>query len=140
MVVLDTNVVSELMRVTPSAEVLVWMDELPPRELFVTAVTEAEVRTGIAILPAGARRRGLADAAERTLGGLFAGRVLPFDSGAARAYADIAAASRDAGHPISQSDCQIAGIARSRGMAVATRNVRDFSDTGVEVIDPWASA
>ena len=140
MVVLDTNVVSELMRVTPSAEVLVWMDELPPREVFVTAVTEAEVRTGIAILPAGARRRGLADAAERTLGGLFAGRVLPFDSGAARAYADIAAASRDAGHPISQSDCQIAGIARSRGMAVATRNVRDFSDTGVEVIDPWASA
>ena len=140
MVVLDTNVVSELMRATPSAEVLVWMDELPPRELFVTAVTEAEVRTGIAILPAGARRSGLADAAERTLGGLFAGRVLPFDSNAARAYADIAAASRAAGHPISQSACQIAGIARSRGMAVATRNVRDFSDTGVEVIDPWASA
>ncbi len=137
MVVLDTNVVSELMRATPSAEVLVWMDELPPRELFVTAVTEAEVRTGIAILPAGARRRGLADAAERTLGGLFAGRVLPFDSSAARAYADIAAASRAAGHPISQSDCQIAAIARSRGMGVATRNVRDFFETGVEVIDPW---
>lgn len=140
MVVLDTNVVSELMRTTPSAEVLVWMDELPPRELFVTAVTEAEVRTGIAILPAGARRRGLADAAERTLGGLFAGRVLPFDSSAARAYADIAAASRAAGHPISQSDCQIAAIARSRSMAVATRNVRDFSETGIEVIDPWANA
>ena len=140
MVVLDTNVVSELMRATPSAEVLVWMDELPPRELFVTAVTEAEVRTGIAILPAGARRSGLVDAAERTLGGLFAGRVLPFDSNAARAYADIAAASRAAGHPISQSDCQIAAIARSRGMAVATRNVRDFSETGAEVIDPWASA
>ena len=140
MVVLDTNVMSELMRATPSAEVLVWMDELPPRELFVTAVTEAEVRTGIAILPDGARRRGLADAAERTLGGLFAGRVLPFDSGAARAYADIAAASRAAGRPVSQSDCQIAAIARSRGMAVATRNVRDFSETGVEVIDPWGSA
>ena len=140
MVVLDTNVVSELMRATPSAEVLVWMDELPPRELFVTAITEAEVRTGIAILPAGARRRGLADAAERALGGLFAGRVLPFDSSAARAYADIAATSRAAGHPISQSDCQIAAIARSRGMAVATRNVRDFSETGAEVIDPWAGA
>ena len=140
MIVLDTNVVSELMRAAPNAEVLVWMDKLPPRELFVTAVTEAEVRTGIAILPAGARRSGLADAAERTLGGLFAGRVLPFDSSAARAYADIAAASRAAGHPISQSDCQIAAIARSRGMAVATRNVRDFSETGVEVIDPWTSA
>ena len=140
MVLLDTNVVSELMRSAPSAEVLVWVDALPPRELFVTSVTEAEVRTGIAILPDGARRRGLADAAERTLGDLFAGRVLPFDSSAARAYADIAAASRAAGRPISQSDCQIAAIARSRGLALATRNVRDFSETGVEVIDPWASA
>ena len=140
MVLLDTNVVSELMRCAPSAEVLVWVDALPPRELFVTSVTEAEVRTGIAILPDGARRRGLADAAERTLGGLFAGRVLPFDSSAARTYADIAAASRAAGRPISQSDCQIAAIARSRGLALATRNVRDFSETGVEVIDPWASA
>ena len=140
MVLLDTNVVSELMRSAPSAEVLVWVDALPPRELFVTSVTEAEVRTGIANLPDGARRRGLADAAERTLGGLFAGRVLPFDSSAARAYADIAAASRAAGRPISQSDCQIAAIARSRDLALATRNVRDFSDTGVEVSDPWASA
>ena len=140
MVLLDTNVVSELMRPAPSVEVLVWMDELPPRELFVTAVTEAEVRTGIAILPAGARRRGLADAAERTLGGLFAGRVLPFDSSVARANAEIAAASRAAGRPISQSDCQIAAIARSRAMAVATRNVRDFSEMGVELIDPWARA
>ena len=140
MVLLDTNVVSELMRAAPSAGVLAWMDERPSRELFITAVTEAEVRTGIAILPAGARRRGLADAAERTLEVLFAGRVLPFDRRAARAYADIAAASRAAGHPISQSDCQIAAIALSRGMAVATRNVRDFSETGVEVIDPWESA
>ena len=110
---------------------------LPTMPCATVQRPKAEAR---ARLPAGARRRGLADAAERTLGGLFAGRVLPFDSGAARAYADIAAASRDAGHPISQSDCQIAGIARSRGMAMATRNVRDFSDTGVEVIDPWASA
>ena len=140
MVLLDTNVVSELMRAAPSRDVLVWMDELPPRELFVTAVTEAEIRTGITILPVGARRRGLAEAAERTLGGLFAGRILPFDSSAARAYADIAAASRATGRPISQSDCQIAAIARSRGMAVATRSVRDFSETGVEVIDPWANA
>ena len=140
MVLLDTNVVSELMRAAPSTEVLAWMDELPPRELYVTAVTEAEVRTGIAILPAGARRRGLAEAAERTLGVLFTGRLLPFDSDAARAYADIAAANRAAGRPISQSDCQIAAIARSRGMAVATRNVRDFSETGVELIDPWAVA
>ena len=140
MVLLDTNVVSELMHATPSPAVLAWMDSLPTRELFVTAVTEAEVRTGIAFLSEGARRRGLADAAERTLGGLFAGRILPFDSGAARAFADIAATRRAAGRPISQSDCQIAAIALSRGMAVATRNVRDFSGAGVEVIDPWQDA
>ena len=88
----------------------------------------------------GARRRDLADAAERTLGSLFSGRVLPFDSTAARFYAEIAAIRRAAGRPISQADCQIAAIARSRGMAVATRNVQDFSDTGIDVIDPWAEA
>ncbi len=138
-ILLDTDVVSELMRAEPSQDVLVWMDEQPPRQLFVTAITEAEVRTGIANLPKGARRQGLAAAAERMLGGLFAGRVLPFDRDAARAYAEIASAARIAGRPISQSDCQIAAIAHCQGMAVATRNVRDFSETGVEVIDPWAS-
>ncbi len=140
MVLLDTNVVSEVMRAAPNAEVLAWMDDLPARRLFVSTVTEAEIRTGIAILPAGGRRRLLADAVERTLGTLFSGRVLPFDSDAARAYADIAAARRASGRPISQTDCQIAAIASSRGMAVATRNLRDFFGTGVEVIDPWKGA
>ena len=140
MVVLDTNVVSELMRAAPDPGVLSWLDDLPTRDLFVTAVTEAELRTGIAYLPEGARRRSLADAVARTLGVLFAGRILPFDSGAARAYADIAASRRAAGRPISHTDCQIAATAVSRGMAVATRNVRDFSGTGVEVLDPWAAA
>ena len=133
---LDTNVVSELMRDTPNPDVLYWMDGLPTQQLFVTAVTEAEIRTGIAILPSGARRRGLVDAVEQTLGSLFAGRVLPFDSEAARAYAEIAASCRAAGRPVSQADCQIAAIARSQGMTVATRNVRDFTDTGVELINP----
>jgi predicted nucleic acid-binding protein len=125
---------------SPHPEVLAWMDSRPAQEFFVTAVTEAEVRTGIAFLSEGARRRNLADAAERTLGSLFAGRVLPFDSTAARSYADIAAVRRAVGRPISQADCQIAAIARSRGMAVATRNVQDFSGTEIEVIDPWAGA
>ena len=138
MIVLDTNVVSELMRDVPNPDVRIWMDDLPTRDLFVTAVTEAEIRTGIAFLPQGARRQGLANAAERTLEGLFADRILPFDSGAARAYAEIAAGRRRKGRPIGEADCQIAAIARSRGMAVATRNVRDFADTGVETIDPWA--
>ena len=140
MVVLDTNVVSELMRHHPHADVLAWLDDWPTRELFVTAVTEAEVRTGIALLPEGRRRRAIAAAADRAFGGLFAGRVLPFDSPAARAYAEIAAARRAAGRPVSQADGQIAAIARSRGMAVATRNIGDFDDIGIEIIDPWAGA
>lgn len=137
MIVLDTDVVSELMLDIPNPYVIDWVDGVPALDLFVTTVTEAEIRTGIAVLPEGARRRNLAEAAERTLGLLFVRRILPFDSDAARAYADIAAARRTAGRPISQPDCQIAAIARSRGMAVATRNVRDFADTGVEAIDPW---
>ena len=140
MVVIDINIVSELMRAEPSAEVLAWMDDQPPRELFVTAVTEAEVRTGIALLPEGRRRRGLAEACERAFGNLFAGRVLPFDSDAARAYAKIVAARRVLGRPVSQADGQIAAIAQSRGMAVATRNIRDFEDMGIEVFDPWDGA
>ena len=140
MVMIDTNIVSELMRAEPSAEVLSWMDEQTPRELFVTAVTEAEVRTGIALLPEGRRRRGLAEACERAFGRLFAGRVLPFDSDAARTYAEIAAARRVLGRPVSQADCQIAAIARSRGMAVATRNVRDFEDMGIDIFNPWDAA
>ncbi len=140
MVVIDTNVVSELMRAEPSAEVLDWMDDRQPRELYVTAVTEAEVRTGIALLPEGRRRRGLAEACERAFGSLFAGRVLPFDSDAARAYAEIAAVRRVLGRPVSLADGQIAAIARSRRMAVATRNIRDFQDMGIGVLDPWDGA
>ena len=140
MVVLDTNVVSEIMRDAPHPNVLAWLDERPTRELFVTAVTEAEVRTGIAFLPEGKRRTAIADAADRAFGGLFAGRVLPFDSEAARAYAGIAAARRAAGRPVSQADGQIAAIARAHGMALATRNRRDFVGTGIDLIDPWAGA
>ena len=139
MVVLDTNVVSEMMRDSPSPEVLNWLDGRPTSELFVTAVTEAEVRTGIVLLPEGRRRRGLAEAAEHAFGSLFAGRVLPFDSGAARSYAEIAAARRAAGRSLPQADGQIAAIARSHGMAVATRNVRDFEYMGIDLFNPWAA-
>ncbi len=139
MVVIDTNIVSELMRAEPSAEVLDWMDTRMRQGLFVTAVTEAEVRAGIAFLPEGRRRRGLEAACERAFGGLFGGRVLPFDSAAAHAYAEIVASRRSIGRPASQADCQIAAIAASRSMAVATRNVRDFENMGIEVVDPWAA-
>ena len=136
--VLDTNVVSELMREAPRGEVLAWVDARPWHELFVTAVTEAEVRTGVAILPAGKRRLGLMQTANRIFADIFAQRVLPFDGAAASAYAEITAGRRAIGRPISQLDCQIAAIARCRGAALATRNVRDFEETGIEVLDPWA--
>ena len=139
MIVLDTPVVSELMRGRPNPVVVNWLDRHPTGELFVTAVTEAEVRTGIAFLPDGARRRGLAAAADRAFGNLFAGRILPFDSAAAHVYAEIAARRRAAGRPLSQPDGQIAAIARTRNMAVATRNVRDFEYIDAEVIDPWTT-
>ena len=94
MIVLDTNVVSELMRTTPEPEVLAWLDDQPTSTLFVTTITEAEILTGIAILPDGRRRRGLTGAAERAFGVFFAERILSFDSAAAHAYASIAAARR----------------------------------------------
>ena len=137
MIVLDTDVVSELMRDNPWPAVLAWVNDQLVHNLFVTAVTEAEIRAGIAFLPEGKRRRGLAKAAERAFSELFSGRVLPFDSEAARSYAGIAAQRRKAGRPIAQADCQIAAIAHSRGAVVATRNIRDFEGTGVDVIDPW---
>ena len=139
MFVLDTNVVSELMRERPDPVVLGWMDSQLTDTLLVTAVTEAEIRTGIAILPEGERRRGLAAAAERLFGVLFAERILPFDSDAAQAYATVAAERRAAGLPISQADCQIAATARSRGVPVATRDVGDFEGCGVDVTNLWSS-
>ncbi len=137
MLVLDTNVVSELMRERPNPDVLRWVDNQLTDNLFVTSVTEAEIRTGIAILPEGERQRGLAASAERLFSVLFSERILPFDSDAARAYAMLAADRRVAGRPISQSDCQIAAIARCRGASVATRDVDDFEGSGIEVINPW---
>ena len=137
MIVLDTNVVSEVTRLVPSASALEWLSRQPRSELFLTAVSEAELRYGVEILPAGRRRRELAATTEKMLRQSFAGRILPFDSDAARAYAVIAAERRAAGDPISQADCQIAAIARSRGAAVATRDASGFSGCGIEVINPW---
>jgi predicted nucleic acid-binding protein len=139
MIVLDTNVLSELLRVDPDPGVGAWVEAQPPASLFTTAVTSAELRFGLAILPRGARRQALQDAVSGILEEDFAGRVLPFDEDAAQSYAAIAAARRETGQPISQFDAQIAAIAHSRGARLATRNVRDFVHCGVEVIDPWAS-
>ena len=140
MFILDTNVVSEFMRPAPDPTIASWVAGCATSRLFLTAVTEAELRFGLAIMPPGKRRDRLATGLERMLGMGFSNRILPFDSGAARAYAGIAAARRRLGRPIAQADCQIAAIAHARGMAVATRNVRDFEDIGIEIFDPWDSA
>ena len=137
MFILDTNVVSELMRPTPDPVIESWFAEHATSSLFLTAVSEAELRFGLAVMPIGKRREGLASALRRVLETGFANRILPFDSSAARAYAEIAAARRRVGRPIPVADCQIAAIARSRDMAVATRNVRDFEDAGIDISDPW---
>ncbi len=137
MFVLDTNVISELMRDSPHQKVLAWIDDQLTSALFVTAITEAEIRTGIALLPTGKRRRGLSTAAERTFEMLFSERVLAFDSEAARDYAEIVSGHRVAGRPISQADCQIAAIAKSQGASIVTRDVDDFEGCGVEVMNPW---
>ena len=138
MIVLDTNVVSELMRASPHPLVLGWLDREDARSLFVSAVSEAEIRTGLGLRLGGRRRRELTDAADRVFGRLFSGRVLPFDAAAARVYADIACHRRAAGRPISRFDCQVAAIARSRGMSVAARDVDGFSGCRIDVINPWA--
>ena len=137
MIVIDTNVVSELMRARPDPTVLAWFAGHAAETLFLTAISEAELRIGAAILPAGQRRDHLVGAIDAMIDQDFAGRILSFDSPAARSYAEIAAARRAAGKPIMDADCQIAAIARACGADMATRNVRDFEGCGIGVINPW---
>ena len=138
-VLLDTNVVSELIRKAPDSAVEAWAGNHALEDLFFSAIGEAEMRHGAAILPAGRRRESLVSDIEAMLRDAFGDRVLPFDSNAARAYAEIAAMRRSAGRTIPPADCQIAAIALFRDMAVATPDVRDFEDIDVEVVNPWAA-
>lgn len=137
MFLIDTNVISELMRATPAPSVLNWFSTQDPSSLYLSAVTEAELRTGIAILPAGQRREVLKVALDATITEDFEGRILPFDTDAAKTYAEIASMRRAAGRPIADADCQIAAIARAAGAVVATRNLRDFEGCGVDLVNPW---
>ena len=135
---LDTNVVSELIRKSPAPAVAAWVSDQPLENLFFSAVSEAELRYGAAILPAGRRRDILFFKIDAMLRDAFEDRILPFDTDAARAYGSLAALRRRAGRPVASADCQIAAIAASRGMSVVTRNVRDFDGMGIGVVDPWA--
>ena len=140
MIVIDTNVISELMRPQPDLRVAMWVQLQPASELYTTSVSEAELRHGIALLPTGKRRAQLVSTADEFFGAAFKGRVLAFDRAAAVEFSEISARRRKVGNPITPLDCQIAAIARSYDASVATRNVKDFADCGIGVINPWEAA
>lgn len=140
MTIVDTNVISELMRPEPDPQVAAWTRLQPYGELFTTSVSEGELRYGIAILPAGKRRRHLTSIADDFLTTAFAGRILAFDRAAAAAFSEIGAQRRRAGNPIGSLDCQIAAIARTHGATLATRDARGFRDCGVRLVNPWHPA
>ncbi|MGT2453625.1 PIN domain-containing protein [Cupriavidus basilensis] len=137
MIVLDTNVLSELMRAQAEPAVVDWLDRQEQESLAVTAVTVAELLYGIARLPDGRRKTGLQEAALQMLDEEFAGRVLPFDEDAAVHYAALVSLREHAGRPISMADAQIAAICRHHAAALATRNGKDFEGVGIVLANPW---
>ncbi len=137
MIVLDTNVLSELMKTVPDAAVFAWLERQRRAALFTTAVSLAEVYYRLEILPQGRRRASLTEAARAIFEENFAGRVLSFDAEAAMIYSTTSAAHRRAGRPIGRFDCQIAAIARSRGATLATRNTVVFELCGISLVNPW---
>ena len=137
-ILLDTNVLSEFMRPRPASQVVAWLDAQAAHALHVSAVAQAEIELGLALMPAGKRQAGLAAAAQAMFDEDFAGRCLPFDAAAATHYARIVAARTRMGRPVSVEDAQIAAIALAQGLRLATRNTADFEGIeGLRVIDPW---
>ena len=139
MILLDTNVISALMRSAPEPAVVAWLDSQPPESIWLTSITVFEVRFGLEILASGRRRRSLEEAFDKALQEDFEGRVIPFDEIAAHWAGRIAAKQRRLGRGIEIRDVQIAGIATARKAAIATRNIRHFAGLGLELIDPWSS-
>jgi predicted nucleic acid-binding protein len=137
-IVLDTNVVSALMRVEPEPAVVAWLDSQPPESIWTTSITVFEVRLGLEILAGGRRQRQLEEAFAKALEEDFEGRVLPFDQAAAQAAGRIAAERRGAGHTVEIRDVQIAGIINLRKATLATRNTRHFEGCGMVLVDPWS--
>jgi predicted nucleic acid-binding protein len=136
-ILLDTNVVSELVRPAPAPAVLGWLDAQPAETLFLSTISLSELLFGVSLLPDGARKRRLGRALEVEVSALFGGRFAPFDVPAARHFADLMSRTRKAGFTLEAADGQIAAIAASRGFAVATRDVRPFLAASLHVIDPW---
>lgn len=137
MIILDTNVVSEMVLPHPADVLLSQVKRFPSSQIYTTAITEAELRLGLALLPQGTRRRRLQTQIEGILQETLAGRIIAFDSRAAEAYAEVVSTRRAAGRPISAFDGQIAAIARVRGAVLLTRNTRDFDGCAIDVINPW---
>jgi toxin FitB len=136
-IVLDTNVISELARHVPDSGVLSWLDSLDVSDVATTAITAAELRYGVAKLPDGQRKRELTAVIRVILTEDFQGRVLPFDERACARYADIVTGRERIGRPMGVADAQIAAICRDLGAILASRNIADFVETGVELINPW---
>lgn len=137
-ILVDTNVLSELLRPSPETAVIQWWQAQSPEHLYVSAVTQSEMMLGARLLPSGKRRRALEEALAAMFDEDFAHKVLPFDGSAVPAYVDIVADRRSRGRPISQFDAQIAAIASRHGSLLATRNGVDFEHCGVALVDPWA--
>lgn len=140
MIILDTNVLSELLREQPDPGVVQWTASQALHLLFTTTICQAEMLYGVSLLPAGKRRHNLQHAVSALFDEDFAGRVLPFDAGAATEYAQIAAERKRRGRIISQFDAQIAAIARAKGGQLATRNINDFDGCGLRLINPWLAS
>jgi predicted nucleic acid-binding protein len=140
MILLDTNLVSAPWKPKPDPHVVAWIDAQAVETLYLSAVTVAELRFGIAAMPAGSRRKVLHERLEGDLLPVFAGRVLPFDLDASRAYAELMSKAKIGGLAINMADAYIAAIAASRGFIVASRDVAPFHAAGVPIIDPWATA
>lgn len=137
MILLDTNVVSEPLRPAPALQVIEWIDAQALETLFLSAITVAELRSGLALLPQGKRRKGLQDDLEKQVLPLFADRILPFDLNCTSAYAQVISKAASTGRAISAADAFIAATALAHGLAVATRDTIPFEAAGVTVIDPW---
>lgn len=137
MIILDTNVISELLRPVPEARVVDWLGRMDGSTIYLTTITEAELRYGVAIMATGKRRDGLVRMIHQIMREDFAGRVLPFDSPSAVAFAGIAATRRAAGRELAHADGQIAAIASVWSATVATRNTADFMGCGIDIINPW---
>jgi len=139
MILVDTNVISEPLRREPSAAVIEWLDAQNVDTLFVAAISLAEIRFGVAVLPVGRRRDWLEQSIEQRVVPLFRGRILPFDDAASKAYASLRAKARGTGNAMASADGFIAAIAAANGLIVATRDVAPFEAAGLRVIDPWAN-